>query len=1000
MEISKRTLDDIVKRADSALRDSQLELEGRIVPDKNRMLDRVSFDRVLRYLNRTKSIYEPRHTVLDITRGMFRLSIHDENRIAEQCSLWKQRSLSQMYEASPDGMVVVRKEPVQQRITILEYGLAVSLKRETNQQDPTEALKYLSSPNRPVTFRLKQRYSFLSSSGMFRIDCTCVKSASSTTIDDLASTDEAFEIEVELLDDQVASSSKKSSKVSAAEVVAVGMLEVMAEVLSVIRDSKSSHLVKASDRASIINEYGKLCGWRNTIGPKPVTLERGNLLEESVDNFTIRPDGPVGLYTATDKADGARFLLFINSNGKGYLIDDRRNVIPTDIDAPGAANSILDGELVKKSKLGTPIDLFLAFDVYFARGKDLRDLPLVNFDDPQADSRIRVMRKDGDIGAVLAKYSNPVVRVKEFVPLDRAKSLYQKYAARGAAEYNVDGLILTPAKLSVFQERLDMPPNKKSGTWTRVYKWKPPEDNSVDFEVQFDKTSHGDMAVYGGKMKARLRVGMQVSEGNDPYEILSGATLEQDYKRRAFEVPDYGLRVMKNPDSAGPGIFIHHGRELPRCVQPPHDTVYDGAIVEFTWDSVNGVWSPLRVRHDKDMPNDNDTAVSVWRSIAYPVQLDDLENPYRITNAGAGSKDSIYFDEVTAGDGAATDAMRRFHRTWIIDRVLFRMGAAYIRGTRPPSAAGDDLRILDLACGRGADIRSWMRNGYDVVVGVDLLEDNLMGYTKTAAYARLAKVRDRLKDSKMRYAFVPLDASKKIGPEAVEAISNPSLKKIGQALWRSRKGKPDPRLADYDGLAVRPFDVISCQFALHYFFESEDTLATFLDNVADNLSSGGIFVGTCMDGVAVDNQLATVETVSEDSVTMEAFSEAGSLIWRIDKRYQGRYVPETDVFGKAIGVYMETINKVNQEYLVHFPTVVEELAKRDVRLLNAKELKMYGIDQSSSLFGNVFSSVSWDAVEKDTEHPYEASIAGMIKGMSEDLKTFSFMNRFFVFTKK
>jgi hypothetical protein len=467
------------------------------------------------------------------------------------------------------------------------------------------------------------------------------------------------------------------------------------------------------------------------------------------------------------------------------------------------------------------------------------------------------------------------------------------------------------------------------------------------------------------------------------------------------------MRKLENPDSAGVGIFVHNGRELPRCFQPPHDTVYDGSIVEFTWDLDDGVWYPLRVRHDKISPNDNDTALSVWRSIAFPVELEDLVNPARVKDAGAGAKDMIYFDEVTAGDGAATDSMRRFHRTWIIDRMLYRQAAQYVRSLRPPSSSNDDLRLLDLACGRGADIKSWIRNGYDVVLGLDLLEDNLIGTTKTGAYARLAKVRDKLKEAGMRYAFLPMDAGKPVGPDAAEDISDPSLKKIGQAIWRSRKGKPDPRLVPYDGLASRPFDVVSCQFALHYFFGSRETLERFLDNVVDNLSGGGLFIGTCMDGSAVDEALKKEETLGQTPVTMEAFSPSGALAWRIEKRYEGSYMPEgkppeedEEVFGKAIGVYMETINKVNQEYLVHFPALVKALDERGMRLLNGKELKQYGLVHSSSLFGSVYAGTSWTDIEKNEDtNPYEASIAKMIGVMDKDLTMFSFMNRYFVFVK-
>ena len=40
------------------------------------------------------------------------------------------------------------------------------------------------------------------------------------------------------------------------------------------------------------------------------------------------------------------------------------------------------------------------------------------------------------------------------------------------------------------------------------------------------------------------------------------------------------------------------------------------------------------------------------------------------------------------------------------------------------------------------------------------------------------------------------------------------------------------------------FDVVSCQFAMHYAFDSEQRARTFLRNVATRLRPGGVFIGT------------------------------------------------------------------------------------------------------------------------------------------------------------
>eukprot|EP00873_Tetraselmis_striata_P043755 jgi/Tetstr1/464019/TSEL_008824.t1 len=991
MELSSKTFEEVRLRAEKALREPALELEARFTSDE-KSLDRVGFERVLRYLRRTKAVHEPEHETLDIGMSAHRVTIADVDRIAEQCARWNQQTLVQMYEASPDDIIVIRKEPVHKRVDIPEYNVIVWLKMETAVQDPTDPLKAMSASGRLLTFRLKKRYSFLSDDKAFRIDCTVVKSATGAkSVDALVGAKETFEVEVELLEaDSLAPPQVKDR----AKVVATALMTHVAELLTVMRDQRSGPLMTSVERSRVKNEYIRLTGGR-IVMPKPVTLEKGNLLEETADNYSVRPDGGAGRYTVTDKADGARCLLFVDAAGRGYLIDDRGGIVRTGVDAPGAANSVLDGELVKRSRLDAPLNLYLVFDVYWFRGKDVRHLPLVDLDGGDGPTRMRHMRPDGELGAALSRSRDPAVRAKEFVPLRSAKRMYDAYTGAGGPEYAVDGLILTPEKLAVFQERIGQAVKPRNSAWSRVYKWKPPKDNSVDFHVQYEKTSNGDLVVNGGRLRARLQVNVHdVARGADPYQILTGVAVEKTSTFRAFEAPDYGMKVPDNPDSVGAGVFVHPGRELPQCAHPPHDTVLDESIVEFAWDSARGAWTPLRVRHDKTYPNKLETAMSVWRSIAYPIEVEDIVDPTRVENAGAGAKDDVYFDEVTAGDGAATGPMRRFHRSWILDRMLYARAAAFARQQPQQS-----LRLLDLACGRGGDINSWIGNGFDVVVGVDLFEDNLIGKAKTAAYARFAKARDlkRNADLKLRYAFVPMDASKRVGKDAVEDIGNPSLKKIAQALWRTAKAKPDPKLSAYEGLALQPFDVVSCQFAAHYFFETEAKLDAFLDNVADNLRPGGLFIGTCTDGAATAAELEAAERDAVSGTAIEALDAGGNLVWRVEKRYEDG---DESAFGRAVAVYVETINKVNIEYLVDFGVMTSKLEKRGLRLLNAAELDSYGLPASSALFSDVYADTDWASLARDARRPYEASVAAMVLQMTEDLKRFSFLSRYFVFVKK
>ena len=55
------------------------------------------------------------------------------------------------------------------------------------------------------------------------------------------------------------------------------------------------------------------------------------------------------------------------------------------------------------------------------------------------------------------------------------------------------------------------------------------------------------------------------------------------------------------------------------------------------------------------------------------------------------------------------------------------------------------------------------------------------------------------------------------------------------------------------------FNIASCQFALHYFFEDVNSLKGFIRNVSENTRVGGYFIGTCYDGSLLFNRLRDLQ---------------------------------------------------------------------------------------------------------------------------------------------
>ena len=71
--------------------------------------------------------------------------------------------------------------------------------------------------------------------------------------------------------------------------------------------------------------------------------------------------------------------------------------------------------------------------------------------------------------------------------------------------------------------------------------------------------------------------------------------------------------------------------------------------------------------------------------------------------------------------------------------------------------------------------------------------------------------------------------------------------------------KVDPELKKWFGTVGKGFDVVSTQFAIHFFYENEQTLDNFCANVNDALKTGGYFIATTLDGDKVHDKLKNVE---------------------------------------------------------------------------------------------------------------------------------------------
>lgn len=147
------------------------------------------------------------------------------------------------------------------------------------------------------------------------------------------------------------------------------------------------------------------------------------------------------------------------------------------------------------------------------------------------------------------------------------------------------------------------------------------------------------------------------------------------------------------------------------------------------------------------------------------------------------------------------------------------------------SSKGKVSNVLDLACGKGQDMRKWINEKQKVsYVGIDgsrrEIEEAIVRYK-------------RLKGYKPRMKFM------------VDDIFANSAWVMGVSNFNQK------------------YDVVSCQLAIHYAFGTERMIKGFLHNVSQMLERGGMFLVTTLDSDKIVERLEAAEVYGNNSVVSQ-----------------------------------------------------------------------------------------------------------------------------------
>ncbi|XP_047974487.1 mRNA cap guanine-N7 methyltransferase 1 [Salvia hispanica] len=170
--------------------------------------------------------------------------------------------------------------------------------------------------------------------------------------------------------------------------------------------------------------------------------------------------------------------------------------------------------------------------------------------------------------------------------------------------------------------------------------------------------------------------------------------------------------------------------------------------------------------------------------------------------------------------------------------------------------------VLDLACGKGGDLIKWDKARIGYYVGIDIAEGSI-------------------EDCRTRYNG---DADHH---QRRKKFSFPARLLCGDCF----EVRLDKVLAE-----DAPFDVCSCQFAMHYSWSTEARARRALANVSALLRPGGIFIGTMPDANVIIKKLREAE----------GLQFGNSVYWiRFDEEFDDKKFKSSSPFGIKYKFHLE-----------------------------------------------------------------------------------------------
>ena len=578
------------------------------------------------------------------------------------------------------------------------------------------------------------------------------------------------------------------------------------------------------------------------IANQPITIDFQNYSANMVPNITN--------YYLSDKVDGQRCFLYVNDMKVRLVMSDK--IIDINIAVSINANDtfIYDAEYLHDDK-----ELYL-FDALYIDNKSITNLPF--------SERLPY------IDAAVAKFNNKKLSIMKKIQI-KLTSSYSKQIKdmhnRKTRTYDIDGLIFTP--------------DNKSYNDMRVFKWKPPAKQTIDFlimrppknligiEPYVEKTGHKIYFLFVGiNLYMFKNLGLTQPQLYD--ELFMDYTFVNNYFPVAFSTSsDKYAYIYQHPDSHKISDISGHVGE------------FGNAMNDLNLFSLHKMRPERDVQVEKGLGYGNDykTAEMIFLDYKNPFTLEKLTNPEKFSNVS-------YFIE---SKQTSYKYMTKFN--------------AYVK-TNAMMQLKNVNTVMDLAAGKGQDLFTLHGLGVKNAIFVDKDVD---------AISELNKRKFNLGQNQWYMYMTPK-------PAKHMEISTKVLDLTGKSdiLIKS--------LSDINILKKNSVDGVIINFAIHYIINSAETLDNVINLIDYYLSSGGIFIFTCFDGARIFDMLKDVKT--GDSYDIKQGNDVKYSIKKLydDKKFVSYGMKISVIHPFSAGEYYE-------ENLIDIQNIVNHFIKKKYTIL-------------------------------------------------------------------